>query len=123
VRGADSGGTGGIFSLTYRKYFFSSAFFFSAFSSSARIIGRDSRVTERIFKGNGRSSYKAYSRVRRGTNTIKGFWRNSRADFSCARIERNLETDIKDSGAGISATFFLRGLAALFSSIILGAIF
>jgi hypothetical protein len=118
MRRANSEKTEEISLLTYRKYFF-----FSASFSSARIIGRSDYIIERIFKRNGRSSHEICSRVRKDINIVKKFWRNSRVDFSCARIERNLKTDVKGSRAGTSAAFFLRNLAALFGPIALEAIF
>jgi hypothetical protein len=118
MRKINSGKAGRISLLAYKKYFF---FFVSFFF--ARIIGRDDRIIKKILRRNDRLFYKICSRVRRDINIVKGFWRSSRADFSYARIERNLGIDIEDSKAGISAAFFLRSLAALFDFVILEVIF
>jgi hypothetical protein len=63
--------------------------------------------------GKGRSFYEACGLTRRGINAVRRFWRISRADLSCDRIERNLGGGVGGSGRALEAfvCFFLRSAA------------
>lgn len=81
------------------------------------MVGRDGYITAGVFLKNGRSFHEVCSRVRRGIKAVIRFWRSSRVDFACARMERNLGAGVKDSGRDVFAvtpvSFFLRDLRDL----------
>jgi hypothetical protein len=91
------------------------------------MVGRGDCVTAGVFSGNDRSLHEACSRVRRGIKAVIGFWRSSRADFACARMERNLGTGVGGLGGGAPAAapvpFFLRDLEALIGPVVSEAVF
>jgi hypothetical protein len=103
---------------------------FSSSSFSVRMVGRGGYVTAGVFSGNGRSFHEVCSRVRRGIRAVIGSWRSSRADFACARMERNLGAGVgglgRDAPAAVPAPFFLRdlrGLEALIGPVASEAVF